>query len=380
MPSSAPSEFSQKGKPEDMRPWVPDYIETLKPYVPGKPIDETKREYGVSTVIKLASNENPLGPSPLAREAIERAVNDVHLYPDSSNFYLARRLAEFLSVTTRELFIGHGSNEIIELLIRTFTTGEDEALLCKGSFLMYKVALQSHGRKFVEVPMAPGFRYDLEAMARAIGPRTRLIFLANPDNPTGTAFGRQELEAFLKKVPRETLVVLDEAYFEYVDWSEYPNGLDYFRSMPNLVVLRTFSKIYGLGGVRLGYGVMQPELVGYLNRTRMPFNLSTLAQAAGLAALDDVEHVRTTKATTLWGLRYLESELRALGVDVPQSHTNFVFADFKRPAQPLYEALLRRGIIVRPVPGYGFPNALRISVGLRAHNERFVAAIKEILA
>jgi histidinol-phosphate aminotransferase len=361
------------------RPLVADFIETLKPYIPGKPIEETEREYGITNVIKLASNENPLGPSPLAREAIERAARKVDLYPDGSSFQLVKRLSDFLKVQPTELFVGHGSNEIIELLIRTFTLPDDEALLCAGSFMMYKVSLQSHGRRYREVPMRQGFRYDLEAMAAAIRPQTRIIFLANPDNPTGTAFSKAELETFLEQVPPQTMVVLDEAYFEYVDWAEYPNGMDYFRELPNLVVLRTYSKIYGLGGVRLGYGIMNPRLTAYLHRTRMPFNLSTLAQAAGVAALDDVEHVRTTRETTHHGLRYLEAELRALGVNVPTSYANFVFADFGRLALPIYEGLLERGVIVRPVPGYGFPNALRITAGLRAQNERLVAGLKEIL-
>src|SRR5579871_4032780 len=265
-----------------MRPLVAPYIETLKPYVPGKPIEETEREYGITGVIKLASNENPLGPSPLAIEALEAAARQVNLYPDGSSYYLVRRLAGFLNVEPNEVFVGHGSNEIIELLIRTFTVPEDEALLCKGSFMMYKVALQSHGRPFVEVPMRSGFRYDLEAMAARLTPKTRIVFLANPDNPTGTAFSRTELEKFLAVVPPTCLVVLDEAYFEYVNWADYPNGMDYFRKMPNLVVLRTYSKIYGLAGIRLGYGIMQAALTTYLHRTRMPFNLSSLAQAAGI--------------------------------------------------------------------------------------------------
>jgi histidinol-phosphate aminotransferase len=363
-----------------MRPLVAPYIETLQPYIPGKPIEETEREYGITGVIKLASNENPLGPSPLAIEALEAAARRVHLYPDGSSFFLVRRLAAFLNVEPTEVFVGHGSNEIIELLIRTFTVPDDEALLCQGSFLMYKVALQSHGRPFVEVPMKAGFQYDLEAMAARLTPRTRIVFLANPDNPTGTAFSRKALEAFFARVPPECLVVLDEAYFEYVDWADYPNGVDYFRRMPNLVVLRTYSKIYGLAGIRLGYGIMQPPLAAYLQRTRMPFNLSSLAQAAGVAALDDLEHVRTTRETTHRGLAYLEAELPKLGVTVPRSYANFVFASFDGPAQPIYEALLRRGVITRPIPNYGFPNALRISVGLRAHNERLVAALREILS
>lgn len=362
-----------------MRPLVAPYIETLKPYVPGKPIEETEREYGITGAIKLASNENPLGPSPLAIEAIEAAARKVHLYPDGSSYYLIQKLSAFLGVEPDEVFVGNGSNEIIELMVRTFTTPQDEAIICKGSFLMYKVALQSHGRRFFEVPMGPGYRYDLEAMAERISSRTRIVFLANPDNPTGTAFSRRELEEFLGRVPSECFVVLDEAYFEYVDWPDYPNGMNYFRRTPNLVVLRTYSKIYGLAGIRLGYGIMQSQLAGYLHRTRMPFNLTSLSQAAGVAALEDVEHVRTTRETTHRGLRYLEEELRRLGVRVPTSFANFVFADFGRPAEPIYEQLLRRGIITRPIPAYGFPNALRISVGLRAHNEKLIAALQELL-
>src|SRR3954468_10785229 len=362
-----------------MRPLVSDHIETLKPYIPGKPIEETEREYGITGVIKLASNENPLGPSPLAVQAIEAAARHVNLYPDGASFYLVQKLASFLGVDVGRVVVGSGSNEIIELLIRTFIQGEDEALLCRGSFLMYKVSLQSHGRRFVEVPMREGLRYDLEAMAAALTPRTRMVFLANPDNPTGTAFSRSELDRLLERVSPETFVVLDEAYFEYVRWNEYPNGLDSLRRRPNVVVLRTFSKIYGLAGLRLGYGVMRPEVVAYLNRTRMPFNVSSIAQAAGAAALDDEQHLRTTQETAWSGLDYLTRELRALGVTVPDSHANFVLAELGRPAAPVYEQLLRRGIITRPVPGYGFPNALRISVGLRAHNERLIAALEEIL-
>ena len=362
-----------------MRPLVPSHIETLKPYVPGKPIEETEREYGITGAIKLASNENPLGPSPLAIEAIRGAARRVNLYPDGSSYYLVQKLSSFLRVRPDELFLGNGSNEIIELLIRTFTTPEDEALICKGSFLMYKVALQSHGRDFAEVPMQAGYRYDLGAMADRITPRTRIIFLANPDNPTGTAFSRDQFESFLRRVPADCFVALDEAYFEYVDWPEYPNGMHYFHSQPNLIVLRTYSKIYGLAGIRLGYAIMQRHLTGYLNRTRLPFNLSSLAQAAGIAALDDVQHVKATRETTQRGLRYLESELRKLGLAVPQSHANFVFVDFGRPAGPIYEQLLRRGIITRPIPAYGFPNALRISVGLRAQNEKLIRALKDVL-
>ncbi len=363
-----------------MRPLVPPNIERLKPYVPGKPIDETRREYGVSDVIKLASNENPLGPSPLARAAVAKHLDALHLYPDGASFDLIQRLALFLKVKPEEVVVGGGSNEIIELLIRTFMVPErDEALLCQGSFVMYKVALQAHGRSFVEVPMKSGFRYDLPAMAEKINARTRLILLANPDNPTGTAFSRQELVAFLKHVPDDCLVVLDEAYFEYVGWSDYPDGMIDLRGRKNGITLRTFSKAYGLAGLRVGYGVMHAELASYLNRTRMPFNVSSLAQVAALAAIDDQDFVRRGKELTTEGRACLTDGLRKLGAQVPESHANFVFADFGRPSGPLNEALLKRGIIVRPVPNYGFPNALRISVGLKEENVRCLQALQEIL-
>jgi histidinol-phosphate aminotransferase len=362
-----------------MRPLVPPYVESLKPYVPGKPIPEAQREYGITDVIKLASNENPLGPSKLALEALRTAAAELQLYPDGTSHELVEAIASHLKVKPGQVFVGSGSNEIIELLIRTFTVPEDTALLCQGSFLMYKVALCAHGRRYVEVPMAKGYRYDLPAMAEHLGEKPRLVFLANPDNPTGTAFDRAGLETFLRRVHPETLVVLDEAYFEYVDWKDYPNGLDYL-SMPNVVVLRTFSKIYGLAGVRVGYGVMDPSLVGYLHRTRMPFNVTSVGQAAGVAALKDDAHLQTTKALNLKSLAYLEDELKRLGLSAPKSYTNFVFVDFGRPAHPIYESLMRRGIITRPVPGYGFPNALRISTGLMEQNERLVRALKELRA
>jgi histidinol-phosphate aminotransferase len=363
-----------------MRPLVPPYVETLKPYVPGKPIEETEREFGLTGVIKLASNENPLGPSPRAVEAMRAASGAVHLYPDATSFHLVRRLAAHLGVKPEEIVLGCGSNELIELLLRTFTTPEDEILLCKGSFPAYRISAQAHGRPFVEVPMREGYRYDLEAMARAVTPRTRMVFVANPDNPTGTTFGRQALEAFLAAVPPEVLVIHDEAYAEFVDWSEYASAVELFRKHPNLVALRTFSKIHGLAGVRLGFGVMDAGLATYVQRTRMPFNLTVVAQAAGMAALDDTEHVRKTRENNLAGLRYYERELPKLGVTLTESHANFVFADFHRPAVALYEQLLRRGVIVRPMAGNGHPTCLRISVGTPAENERCVRALQEILS
>jgi histidinol-phosphate aminotransferase len=362
------------------RSWVPSYIETLKPYLPGKPIEETEREYGLSGVIKLASNENPLGPSPLAMEAMQAALRKVNLYPDPSGHHLTRKVAQHLGVKPEEVVLGSGSNELIELLIRTFVMPGEEVLVTRGSFPAYAISAQAHGRTPVEVPMREGYRYDLDAMARALTPRTRLVFLANPDNPTGTTFGRAEWEAFLAKVPADVVVVHDEAYCEYVDWSEYFSGLEYFRRFPNVVVLRTFSKMYGLAGVRVGYGVMEARLAGYLQRTRMPFNVTSVAQAAGVAALDDAEHVRRTREVNLAGLRYFGEELPRLGVRLTESRANFVLADVGRPAGPVYEQMLRRGVIVRPAVANGFPTCLRISVGLPEENARCVAALREVLA
>jgi histidinol-phosphate aminotransferase len=363
-----------------MRPLVPHYIDTLKAYVPGKPIEETKREFGLSDVIKLASNENPLGPSPRAVEAMKAAAASVHLYPDATSYHLVRRLAEHVGVKPEELVVGCGSNELIELLIRTFTTPEDEILLSAGSFPAYRISAQAHGRPFVEVPMREGRKYDLPAMARAITPRTRMVFLANPDNPTGTAFSRADLEAFLHSVPQEVLVVHDEAYFEFVEWPEYTSAVALFHQHPNLVALRTFSKIYGLAGVRVGYGIMDARLVNYVQRTRMPFNLTVAAQLGAAAALDDVEHVRRTVANNREGLRFYEAELPRLGATLTESHANFVLADFHRPAAPVYEQLLRRGVIVRPMAGNGFPTSLRISVGTAEENARCVQALREVFA
>ncbi|WP_309890751.1 histidinol-phosphate transaminase [Archangium sp.] len=363
-----------------MRPLVPPYIETLKPYVPGKPIEETEREYGLTGVIKLASNENPLGPSPKAIDAMREASRKVHLYPDASSFALVRRLATHVGVKPEEVVLGCGSNELIELLIRTFTTPDEEVLLSKGSFPAYRISVQAHGRPFAEVPMREGHRYDLDAMAKAINPRTRMIFIANPDNPTGTTFSRKEWEAFLAKVPEHVLVVHDEAYFEFVDWSEYFSAVEYIHKHSNVVALRTFSKIYGLAGIRLGYGVMDAKLAGYLQRTRMPFNLTIPAQMGGLAALEDAEHVRRTRELNAEGLRFYETELPKLGAKLTKSHANFVMADFGKPATELYEKLLRKGIIVRPMAGNGYPTSLRISVGTREENARCVAALEEVLA
>jgi histidinol-phosphate aminotransferase len=361
-------------------PLVPPYVASLTPYVPGKPIEEVEREYGVTNVAKLASNENALGPSPRALAAAREAAASVSLYPDGSAFYLRNALAAKLGVEPREVFVGNGSNELIELLVRTFVLEGEEVLTSAQSFIAYKLAAQAHGRTLVEAPMKARFHYDLDAIKKLLSRRTKLVFLANPDNPTGTWFTEQELLPFLDAVPKDTLVVLDEAYVEFVDAPGFQDALALRRKYPNLVVLRTFSKIYGLAGMRLGYGIARPDVVEYVDRVRAPFNVNLVAQAAGIAAVGDVEHVERSRNLVREERPFLAEGLKALGATVVPSQGNFVFADFPgRPGKELFEALLHEAVVVRPMGGYGFPTAQRITVGLRSENEKCLAALAKVL-
>jgi histidinol-phosphate aminotransferase len=359
---------------------VPPNVASLTPYVPGKPIEEVERELGIHGVAKLASNENALGPSPKAMAAVRQAAAGIHLYPDGSAWTLRQGLAAKLGVPFEETFVGNGSNELIELLVRTFTCDGDEVLTSAQSFVAYRLAAQAHGRLLVEAPMKARFHYDLDGIRARITPHTKIIFLANPDNPTGTWFTERELVPFLEQVPARTLVVMDEAYQEFVDAPGYPRTLELRRRFTNLVVLRTFSKIYGLAGLRLGYGVARPEVAGYLDRVRAPFNTNLVAQVAGLAALDDHEHVARSRDLVREERPRLQAGLVGLGATVVPSQGNFVLADFPGTSGPaVFERVLREGVVLRPVAGYGFPSALRITVGLRAENERCQAALKKVL-
>jgi histidinol-phosphate aminotransferase len=361
-------------------PTVPPYIASLQPYVPGKPIEEVEREYGVSGVAKLASNENALGPSPRALVAAREACARMHLYPDGAAFELRRALAAKLGVSVPEIAVGNGSNELLELIIRTFVGAGEETLTAAGSFIVYKLASQAHGRTCVEAPMRDR-RYDLPALAERLSRRTKVVFLANPDNPNGTYFTEAELRPFLEAVPRDVLVVLDEAYVEFVAARDFPDGLALRKRFPNVASCRTFSKIHGLAGLRLGYLVADPEIVGWLDRVRAPFNTSLVAQAAGVAALADGEHVARSRALVERERPFVTEGLRALGATVWPSQTNFVLADFpERPGAALFEALLRAGVVVRPMAGYGLPTGQRITLGLRAENEKLLRALQAILA
>jgi histidinol-phosphate aminotransferase len=360
---------------------VPPNVASLQPYIPGKPIEEVEREYGVSNVAKLASNENPLGPSPRALEAARAALAQVNLYPDGSAFALHGALAAHHGVTPAEVFVGNGSNELIELLVRTFVLDGEEVLVSAQSFVAYKLAANAHGRTLMEAPMKARFHYDLDAIKKLLSRKTKLVFLANPDNPTGSWFSEKDLLPLLDAAPKDTLVVLDEAYAEYVDAPGYQDSLALRKKYPNLIVLRTFSKIHGLAGLRVGYGLARPDLVEYLDRVRAPFNVNHVAQAAAAAALSDKEHVEKSRALVLEQRPVLAAGLEKLGATVVPSQGNFLLADFPgRPAKQLFEDMLREGIVLRPLAGYGFPHAQRITVGLQVENERCLAALQRVLA
>jgi len=362
---------------------VPAHVAALQPYQPGKPIEELERELGITGIIKLASNENPLGPSPRAVEAARAALVSAHLYPDGSGFAVRRALATRLGVEPTEIALGAGSNELIHLLVRTFCRpGEDQVVTHRHAFISYVIAARTHGVDAVETAVRPrDLGCDVDALCAAFGPRTRLVFLANPNNPTGAHLTRGELERVLAAVPPRALLVVDEAYHEYASAfdADYPASQPYRRERPWIVTLRTFSKIHGLAGLRIGYAVADPRVVAELDRVRRPFNVSSVAQAAALAALDDREHVARSIEAARSGLPALAAGLTALGLGVLPSLGNFLLCDLGRPAAPVYQALLARGVIARPMAAWGLPDHLRISLGTPAEIERTLAAVRAVL-
>lgn len=354
-------------------------VQQLQPYQAGKPIEELERELGIRNIIKLASNENPLGPGHKALQAARHALDDLHRYPDGSGFRLKAALAEKLGVRTSQITLGNGSNDVLELIARSWLAPGDEVIFSEHAFAVYPLVTLACSAKPVQVP-ALCFGHDLDAMAAAITERTRIIFIANPNNPTGTWFHRSALELFLKQVPENVLVVLDEAYTEYVEEAFFPNGLDYLDQYPNLIVTRTFSKIYGLAGLRVGYGVSSPAIADVLNRVRQPFNCNIAALAAAEAALNDQAYIDDSRSENTAGLGQLVEGFERLGLKHIPSVANFIAFDCQREAMPLYNALLHEGVIVRPIAGYGMPNHLRVSVGLAQENERFLQALEKVLA
>jgi histidinol-phosphate aminotransferase len=356
---------------------VPEYIRSLIPYEPGKPIEEVEREYGISDSVKLASNENPLGPSPKALSAIRERLDQLHLYPDGDCFYLKRRLAAKLGVAPESLIFGNGSNEIIELAARTFLRPGDEAVMARQAFVVYQLIVQAAGGRGKAVPLRD-FTHDLAAIAEAVTPRTKIVFLANPNNPTGTIYRREAWERFLKKISPDVLLIVDEAYFEYVQDPAYPDSLRYFDGERAMITLRTFSKLYGLAGLRIGYGVGPKSLIAMMQRVRQPFNVNAVAQWAALAALDDVEHVQRSLQVNAEGLNYLADALGNLALEFVPSFANFLLVRVGK-GQEVFKKLLAQGVIVRPMDGYQFPEYVRVTVGTKDENRRFIEALGRII-
>ncbi len=355
-----------------------DHIESIRPYEPGKPIKEVERELGLKRVVKLASNENPLGPSRKALRAMRRALKEVHLYPDGSSFYLKKRLAEEHGISENQIVVGNGSNEIIELLARGFLSEGDQVISSATSFLVYPLITQSCGAEFIEVPMKD-FRYDLKGILDRITEKTRLIFIANPNNPTGTYVNREEVEDFINKVPKEVIVCFDEAYVDFVEAKDFPYLLFHVKTeRPNLIVLRTFSKSFGLAGIRIGYGMGSRELIQYLHKVRQPFNVNSIAQAGALAALDDRFFLWRTKYLVARGRKYLYRRFKWLGLNSVPSQANFILFDTGRDADEVFQAFLREGVIVRSMKAYGLPAWIRVTVGRRSQNAKFIRALKKI--
>ncbi|HEY7715666.1 MAG TPA: histidinol-phosphate transaminase [Candidatus Binatia bacterium] len=356
---------------------VPQYIRSLIPYEPGKPIEEVEREYGIAHSVKLASNENPLGPSPKALTAIREKLAQLNLYPDGDCYYLKQGLSRKLGVAPEQVIFGNGSNEIIELAARTFMRPGDEAVMAEQAFVVYQLIVQAVGGHSRAVPLK-NFTHDLAAIAGAISPRTRLVFLANPNNPTGTIFQRGEWEHFLASVSRDVLVIVDEAYFEYVKDPEYPDSLRYHSDDRPILTLRTFSKLYGLAGLRIGYGIGSTELVSLMQRVRQPFNVNAAAQWGALAALDDEEHVERSLDVNRQGLAYLQGEFRRLGLSFVPSHANFILVHVGK-GQEVFQQLLKQGVIVRPMAGYRFPEHVRITVGTMDENRKLIVALENVV-
>jgi len=353
-------------------------VRALDPYQPGKPLAELAREYGITDAVKLASNENPLGPGPCARASIRAGCADIGRYPDGGGYALKKALAARLAIGSDRITLGNGSNDVLELAARSFVTSSHQVIFSQHAFAVYALATQAIGAEAV-VTAARDYGHDLGAMRAAINARTGLIFIANPNNPTGTWIDEPELLEFIQCVPPRVVIVLDEAYFEYVQAPGYPNGLRLIDRFPNLVVTRTFSKIHGLAGLRVGYAVSHPQVAELMNRVRQPFNVNSVALAAAEAALADEEHVTASVAVNKAGLAQLTRACEALGLGYIPSAANFLCIELGYPAHDLYEALLRRGVIVRPIANYGLPNHLRITVGTEPENTRFIDALRKVL-
>lgn len=355
-------------------------VEELCPYPPGKPIEELARELSIKkdSIIKLASNENPLGPSPKAIKAIKEKLTELHRYPDGSGFYLKEKLSKRLGISQDQIIVGNGSNELIELAVRTFLLPQEKTIQPFPTFLMYEKIVKGAGGKMISVPLK-GFDIDLEGIYKSITSDTKIIFINNPNNPTGQAIKKNEMKDFLSSIPKEIIVVLDEAYIEFVQEDNVASGLEMMDVHPLVLVMRTFSKVYGLAGLRIGYGFGSKFLIDYMEKIRQPFNVNILAQAGALAALDDEIFFSKTLNTIHKGKRYLYQQLDEMHLEYVPSVTNFFLIRFPEGGRKIYERLLKKGIIVRSMESYGLPEYIRITVGLKEENERFISALREAI-
>ncbi len=358
---------------------IPSYIKEISDYVPGKPLEALEREYGITDSVKLASNENPLGPSPKALAAIEAALRHMHRYPDEPGHALLHRLAARHKVGPEQIVIGNGSDEILGLLSLALLQPGDEVIIPTPSFLMYTIVTQSAGAVPVKVPLK-AMAIDLDAIRAKVGSRTRMIFICNPNNPTGAVIDQPDFDAFVDSLPSDIVIVVDEAYNEFVRDNHWSAVGNYLEGDVPVVTLRTFSKIYGLAGLRVGYGVMAAQLAEILNRVRMPFNVNALAQAAATAALDDADFLNRTIGLVHDELDFLYGELRKRQVRHFPTQTNFFLIDVERDAKQVFERFLRQGVIVRPMTDYGYPHYIRINIGLHDENVRFITALDMVLA
>jgi histidinol-phosphate aminotransferase len=354
------------------------YIFKIKPYIPGKPISEVRRELGLKSVIKLASNENPYPPSPKVLAAMNAALREVNRYPDGGCFILRRALAKKLHVDDDQLIFGNGSDEIIVLAVKAFAAKGDEVIIAKPSFLIYEIASTLSGARLHQVPLKD-FRYDLEGMKAKINTRTRIIFIGNPDNPAGTYITQRQAEDFLRAVPKNVLVFFDEAYFEYVEARDYPDALGLLKKYPNLMITRTFSKMYGLAGLRVGYGIAKPEIIDILNRLREPFNVNSIAQAAAVAVLGDETYYRKIAKDVAEQRQYLYHSLQDMNIPFEESFTNFILVQVGGDSTQTANALLKKGVIIRDMAAWGLKGYIRVSIGSAPENKRFIKTLGILL-
>lgn len=363
---------------EDFHSLANSTIRNVTPYQPGKPIEEVERELGITSAIKLASNENPLGASPAAIHAAQQAALKIYFYPDAGCYVIKKSLANFLNIDTTQLTMGNGSENILELIIKSYLTSHDSAVISQYAFLTIPLLINSYGAELITSP-ARSFGHDIHKMIAAIKKNTRIVFIVNPNNPTGTYTNEKELLFLLNSIPKNILIVIDEAYYEYINQDDYPNTVALLNHYPNLIITRTFSKAYGLAGLRLGYAISSPDIADILNRARLPFNVNNIVICSAQAALLDQEHIQKSIALIHQGMLHLEEEFKSLKIDYIPSLGNFITLNTKQDARNVYQNLLYQGVIVRPLHAYDMPTYLRVTIGTHEQNEKLLQALKTVL-